>query len=54
MLGVQWHPEADPASAVIGALVDAAAAAGGGEDRLGVRVADPEGPAPAPGARGPA
>jgi len=27
VLGVQWHPEADLASAVVGALVDAAAAA---------------------------
>ena len=26
VLGVQWHPEADAASAVIGALVDAAVA----------------------------
>ena len=26
VLGVQWHPEADPASAVIGALVEAAVA----------------------------
>jgi putative glutamine amidotransferase len=28
VLGVQWHPEADTASSVVGALVDAAAAAG--------------------------
>ena len=27
VLGVQWHPEADVASSVVGALVDAAAAA---------------------------
>ena len=27
VLGVQWHPEADLASSVVGALVDAAAAA---------------------------
>jgi putative glutamine amidotransferase len=27
VLGVQWHPEADPASAVVGALVEAAAGA---------------------------
>ncbi|MBA2767151.1 MAG: gamma-glutamyl-gamma-aminobutyrate hydrolase family protein, partial [Actinomycetota bacterium] len=26
VLGVQWHPEADPASPVIGALVEAARA----------------------------
>jgi putative glutamine amidotransferase len=28
VLGVQWHPEADPASAVIGAFLDAACASG--------------------------
>jgi putative glutamine amidotransferase len=27
VLGVQWHPEADLASSVVGALVDAAASA---------------------------
>ncbi|MGD1056192.1 MAG: gamma-glutamyl-gamma-aminobutyrate hydrolase family protein [Solirubrobacteraceae bacterium] len=27
VLGVQWHPEADVASSVVGALIDAAAAA---------------------------
>jgi putative glutamine amidotransferase len=31
VLGVQWHPEADVASSVVGALVDAAAAARVGE-----------------------
>jgi putative glutamine amidotransferase len=31
VLGVQWHPEADLASSVVGALVDAAAAARVGE-----------------------
>jgi putative glutamine amidotransferase len=31
VLGVQWHPEADLASSVVGALVDAAASARVGE-----------------------
>jgi putative glutamine amidotransferase len=32
-LGVQWHPEADPVGAEIAALVQAARAAAGGDDR---------------------
>lgn len=31
VLGVQWHPEADPGSPFVDALVEAAAASGGGE-----------------------
>jgi putative glutamine amidotransferase len=44
VLGVQWHPEADPTSPVVSALVAAAVAAGGGADladvaRVSVRTA---------------
>jgi putative glutamine amidotransferase len=35
VLGVQWHPEADPASAVVGAFVEAAGD-GGGRPAAGV------------------
>jgi putative glutamine amidotransferase len=46
VLGVQWHPEADPASTVVGAFVDAARASAGtggesGGDLLGVDGAAP-------------
>ncbi len=54
VLGVQWHPEADLASSVVGALVDAAAGARAdraGEEVLRVRTADSQHPAPVPGGR---
>jgi putative glutamine amidotransferase len=48
VLGVQWHPEADPASTVVDAFVDAAraAAVAGGEpagDLLGLDGGAPQG-----------
>ena len=40
-LGVQWHPEADETSRIIGALVERGAGADGGEDRGVIRVLEP-------------
>jgi putative glutamine amidotransferase len=42
VLGVQWHPEADVASSVVGALVQAAGMAATRVDAVGVQAAGME------------